>query len=125
MALNSCPFNLRNRQVKTRNRSIFTTRKRSYGKVMFSHVPVHQSFCPPGEGRDLHEEEGPHVTITHDALGYGTYSSPGHQTWDLTPRPGHQTLDLLPPSPPNTRHATYPPPKHQTCDLPPFIPPYY
>ena len=116
MALNSCPFNLRNRQVKTRNRSILTARKRSCGKVMFLQVSVHQSFCPP-EGRGSHQEEGPDVTITHDSLGYGTYSSPGHQTWDLTPPldTKHWTYSLPSPStPPDTRHESYP--------LPPLTP---
>ena len=62
------------------------------------------------------------MTITHDALGHGTYPLPPIP--DIgPPRPlGYQTWDL-PPSPPDTRHGTYSSPKIPDMgSTPPRIP---
>ena len=79
---------------------IFTTRQRSWGKVMFSVVSV----CS--------QEGGSHVNITHDTLDLTVHAfprPPRHQTWE-SPRPH-------PPGPLNIRHGTLLAPSPKASDI--------
>ena len=76
---NSCIthfFSKINQVLTIVTQSIITAPKRGCGNVMFSQVSVRQTFCTRGGG-------GPHVTITHHALGHGTYHHPPPFYWNL------------------------------------------
>ena len=77
---------------------------RSCGKVMFSQVSLHQSFCPKGGGSPcvhypLHWDMRPTLP-SHPRHQTWDLHLPRHQTWPTLPHPRHQTWDLHSPPPP-------------------------